>query len=130
MPTSAVESSGRARRAARDVGHDGVEEFVVRGESDRRRRLLHDLAQLRFGERRHEDEPRPEALGERRVLGQPAEVVAAHDHDAADDDPVVQQSQHRIEEGRSFHRVGSRAPRAPRTGHRPGARAGPEAGPR
>ena len=90
---------------AADVGHHGVEELVVRGQSDRRRRRLHDLAQLRFGECRHEDEPRPEALGERRVLGQPAEVVAADDHHAADDDPVVQQSQDRIEEGRPFHRV-------------------------
>ena len=52
----------------------------------------------------------PEPLGERGVLGEPADVVAADDDDAADDDAVVQQPEDGVEEGGPLGGVHTRCP--------------------
>ena len=61
--------------------------------------LLDHLPQLGLGHRRHHDQRPQHPLGQVGVLAEPADVVAPDHEHAARCDVVVEQAQHRVEEG-------------------------------
>ena len=93
-------------RPAQDVGDDGVEQLGIRPSgrpsAAGSRTISRSSASVSAGTSTSAPPSRSVNAG---VLRQPPDVVAAHDRDAAGDDPVVDQPEDGVEEGGALRRV-------------------------